>query len=127
MLESLFNKVEVLKACNFIKRRHQHRCFPVNIKNPFFSQNISGGCFQTLLNFQRNFCNKYTWIFVDIFQFDGISVISNDLFRSTHVSAINKYHFIVKDGYNLITVLSAANHQFSTYAKLSQKISFLTP
>ena len=31
MLESLFNKVAGLKACNFIKKRFQHRCFPVNI------------------------------------------------------------------------------------------------
>ena len=31
VLESLFNKVAVPKACNFIKKRLQHRCFPVNI------------------------------------------------------------------------------------------------
>ena len=31
MLESLFKKVAGLKACNFIKKRPQHRCFPVNI------------------------------------------------------------------------------------------------
>ena len=31
MLESLFNRVAALKACNFIKKRLQHRCFPVNI------------------------------------------------------------------------------------------------
>ena len=29
MLESLFNKVA--KACNFIKKRLQHKCFPANI------------------------------------------------------------------------------------------------
>ena len=27
----LFNKVAGLKSCNFIKKRLQHRCFPVNI------------------------------------------------------------------------------------------------
>ena len=31
MLESLFKNVAGLKACNFIKKRPQHRCFPVNI------------------------------------------------------------------------------------------------
>ena len=31
VLESLFSKVAGLKACNFIKKRLQHRCFPVNI------------------------------------------------------------------------------------------------
>ena len=30
-LESLFNKVVDLKNCNFIKKRLQHSCFPVNI------------------------------------------------------------------------------------------------
>ena len=29
-MQSLFNKVAGHKACNFIKRRLQHRCFPVN-------------------------------------------------------------------------------------------------
>ena len=45
-LESLFNKG--LQAFNFIKRRHQLRCFPVKCKKflrtPFL-QNTSGGCF----------------------------------------------------------------------------------
>ena len=31
MLESLFNKVADLQPCNAIKKRLQHRCFPVNI------------------------------------------------------------------------------------------------
>ena len=31
ILESLFNKVAGLQACIFIKKRLQHRCFPVNI------------------------------------------------------------------------------------------------
>ena len=31
MLESYFNKVAGLQAYNFIKKRLQHRCFPVNI------------------------------------------------------------------------------------------------
>ena len=31
MLESHFSKVAALKACNFIKKRPQHRCFLVNI------------------------------------------------------------------------------------------------
>ena len=31
VLETLFDKVTGLRAYNFIKKRHQHRCFPVNI------------------------------------------------------------------------------------------------
>ena len=30
MSESLFNKVAGLQACNFMKKRLQHSCFPVN-------------------------------------------------------------------------------------------------
>ena len=40
MLESLFNKVAGLKACNFIKKRSQDRCFPVDfaklLRNLFY-------------------------------------------------------------------------------------------
>ena len=31
MLDSLLHKVPGLEACNFVKNRFQHRCFPVNI------------------------------------------------------------------------------------------------
>ena len=31
VLDSLFTKVAGLKVCSFIKKRLQHRCFPVNI------------------------------------------------------------------------------------------------
>ena len=48
MLESLSNKVTGLKAGNFIKKRLQRRCLPVNIakfvRTAFF-YNTSRGCF----------------------------------------------------------------------------------
>ena len=31
MLESIFRKLPGLQACKFIKKKPQHRCFPVNI------------------------------------------------------------------------------------------------
>ena len=44
VLESRFNKVADLKACHFIKKRLQHRCFPVNIakilKTAFFIEHL---------------------------------------------------------------------------------------
>ena len=50
VLGSLFNKVASLQICNFLKKRRQHRCFPVNIakflRTPFL-QNTSGVCFWT--------------------------------------------------------------------------------
>ena len=48
MLDSLFNKVKGLKTCKFIKKRLQHRCFPVKsakILRQLLLRNISGGCF----------------------------------------------------------------------------------
>ena len=40
--QSLFlNKVSGLKACNFIKKRPQHRCFPVNIVKFFYFNIVS--------------------------------------------------------------------------------------
>ena len=35
MLESLFNKAEGLKAYNSIKKKLQHRCFPVKLTKIF--------------------------------------------------------------------------------------------
>ena len=44
MLESLFNKYAGLKACNFIQKRFQHRCFPVKfekfLRTLFFTEHI---------------------------------------------------------------------------------------
>ena len=41
---SLFNKVAGLQACNFIKKRLQHGCFPVNIakclRTAFFKEHL---------------------------------------------------------------------------------------
>ena len=46
-LQSLFNKVAGLTACNFIKKRLKHRYFPVNIAKlsiTAFLQDTSFGC-----------------------------------------------------------------------------------
>ena len=50
VLESLFSKVTRLKICKFIKKRLQHRCFPVNTANflrKLHLKNTTGGCFCT--------------------------------------------------------------------------------
>ena len=47
VLESLFTKVAGLRACNFIKKKLQHRYFPVGIakflRTPFLLNTTSGG------------------------------------------------------------------------------------
>ena len=43
-----FNNYAGLKACNFIKKRFQHKFFPMNFAKflrTLFLQNTSGGCF----------------------------------------------------------------------------------
>ena len=49
VLESLLDKVAHLHACNFVKKRLQHRCFPAKfarfLRRLFFlNYNTSGGC-----------------------------------------------------------------------------------
>ena len=44
MLESPFNKVVDLKACNFVKKRLQRRCFPMKfvkfLRTPFLKEHL---------------------------------------------------------------------------------------
>ena len=44
MLEPVFNKYAGLKACNFIEKRLQHRCFPLKfakfLRTPLFTEHI---------------------------------------------------------------------------------------
>ena len=67
-LESLFNKVPVLQACNFIKMKLQQRCFPANIakflRTAFFIEHFR----YLLLPFMTTFRNYYwrgRWITVN--------------------------------------------------------------
>ena len=43
VLETLFDKIADLHDCNFIKKRVQHRCFPVNIVKFFYNTYFLGG------------------------------------------------------------------------------------
>ena len=48
MLKSIFNKVATLKDCYIIKKRLQHRCFPVNIAK-FLRKSILKNSFKRVL------------------------------------------------------------------------------
>ena len=48
VLESLFNNIAGLQACNVIKKRIQHRCFPVHIAK-FLITTISKNICERLL------------------------------------------------------------------------------
>ena len=51
MLESLFKNVADLKGCNFIKKRPEHRCFPVNIAKILILLNSKNNCERLLFDF----------------------------------------------------------------------------
>ena len=51
VLESLFSKVAGLRACNFIKKRLQQRCFPVKFAKFLRTTILKNICEQLLLNF----------------------------------------------------------------------------
>ena len=51
MLESIFKNVAGLKACNFTKKRPEHRCFPVNIAKFLILLNSKNNCEGLLFDF----------------------------------------------------------------------------
>ena len=51
VLEFIFRKVADLQACNIIKKRPQHRCFPVNIAKLLILPILKTICKQLLFNF----------------------------------------------------------------------------
>ena len=53
MLESPFNEVAGLSACNFIKKR-LHRCFPVNIAKCFIKKRLHRGFPVNIAKFLKN-------------------------------------------------------------------------
>ena len=90
VLEFLFKKVEGLKACNFIKKRPQHRCIPVNIAKflrLLISKNIWDrllfDCFNgSLLHGPKGSSSKL----YDGVRLQGPSHRSSSLFLSRHLS-----------------------------------------
>ena len=54
MLEPLFNKVTGLKACNVIKKRLYHRCFPGNIAKFLSTPILKNICEPLPLTFSPN-------------------------------------------------------------------------
>ena len=57
MLESLFNRVAGTKACNFNKKRFQHRHFPVNIakllRNTCFEEHLRTAASKFCYSFEK--------------------------------------------------------------------------
>ena len=61
MLESPFNRLAGFKTCNFLKKRLQHRCFPVNIAKFLRTLILMKICEQLLLQFLLLTVNISSW------------------------------------------------------------------
>ena len=62
VIESLFNKVADLQACNFTKKRLQHRCFPVKFVKFFRTTILKNICERLLLAGELwNYKTSSTW------------------------------------------------------------------
>ena len=61
MLESPFNRLAGFKACNFLEKGLQHRCFPVNIAKHLRTLILMKICTQLLLHFLLLTVNISYW------------------------------------------------------------------
>ena len=59
VLESIFNKVAGLWACNFIKKKLQHRCFPMKFAKLLRTPILKNICERLLPYFQYNSHHHY--------------------------------------------------------------------
>ena len=59
VLESVFNKVVGLRACNFIRKKLQHRCFPLKFATFLGTPILKNICVWLLLYFHYNSHHHY--------------------------------------------------------------------
>ena len=89
MLESLFDKVAGLQDCSFIKRRLQHRCFPVNTAN-FLRTAILKNIWECLLLYLTDFLEQLVFREA-IFQNSFLKVSSLKLSQFSSYSQIKLF------------------------------------
>ena len=68
VLKYLFKEVAGLKSCNFIKKRFQHSCFPVNIAKfliTFFIEHL--WCLLLRLINAKRYRKKLSWLYSSVF------------------------------------------------------------
>ena len=87
VLESLFNKVAGLKACNFISNRLQHMCFPVNIAKLFKASILKNICQRQLQLFLKYSLSLFL-VFIPCIAY----TLSCFTLRHVHVFYMYSYH-----------------------------------
>ena len=81
MLESPFNRLVGFKTCNFLKKRLQHRCFPVNIAKFLRTLILMKICEQLLLQFLLLTVNISSWVLVSVLNSIGLLQRSSSIFK----------------------------------------------
>ena len=81
MLESPFNRLAGFKTCNFLKKRLQHRCFPVNIAKFLRTLILMKICEQLLLQFLLLTVNISSWVLVSALNSIGLLQRSSSRFK----------------------------------------------
>ena len=61
MLESVFNEVKGLKACNFIKKRLLHRCFSAKFVKLFKKPSFTEHLWSLLFGFQETDTKPFSY------------------------------------------------------------------
>ena len=107
MLEPPLNKLAGFKTCNFLKKRLQHRCFPVNIAKFLRTLILMKICEQLLLQFLLLTVNISSWVLVSALNSIGL-LQSSSRFKEFSLgclvagsSLIWKKRKISRDGYSL--------------------------
>ena len=117
VLESLFSEVSSLEAYTFIKKRLQHRCFPVNILmffRKFYLKNTTSGCFCTNreiydIYFKYNTLSLY-YVFLHFFRHQFCWGYQNIINNGNYLVIFENYNecktkhlFLIKRGSNTIS------------------------
>ena len=119
MLASLFNKVADLLACNFIKKRLQYGCFPVNIGKSLRAAILKIICKRLFLPLEL-FCTD----FVDIsYENASFSILEESIwlkaiyFLTTIAFWLMKYLFLIDE--HILRVLARNLTLFVFIAQIS--------
>ena len=116
MLECLFNKVAGVQACIFVKKRLQHRCFPVNIVKFLRTPILKYICERLLRISEMQTTYNAIYILAENFIFNfGISKIFSYLLSITNFSSTE---FVFALAFFLHTISNISHNNVSHSSSL---------
>ena len=105
-MQSLFHNVPDLKACSFLKKRIQHRCFPVKLAKFLWISILKNICERLLLKISKlqkklfiDFIHKIMTFIIITITFEALkfllsfcAVFANLFYKNIHSSLLSKLH-----------------------------------